>query len=189
MRKYSIDIFSTVIKDFNIVASLVASNDEHFICLAFETMNRLKASFDMQAFNFVYGVSQNNAKYNVDCMCQVLPEEYESMNSITDSMWDGCFEDSQNQFYAIKDENEILGFGSIIPVKSNKKIVDIGNFVLPQYRRNGVGRSIIINLVKIAKRQGNIPVAGCWYGNKESIATLQSSGFIPESRIFYVKFI
>lgn len=70
----------------------------------------------------------------------------------------------------------------------NKKNVDIGNYVLPEHRRKGVSRSILINLGKIALEQGFIPVAGCWYGNTESIATLTSAGYIPENRIFYVRF-
>lgn len=71
---------------------------------------------------------------------------------------------------------------------NNQKNVDVGNFTLPQHRRKGVGRSIMINLSKIAIQQGLIPVAGCWYGNTESISTLTSSGFIPENRIFYIRF-
>lgn len=70
----------------------------------------------------------------------------------------------------------------------NQKNVDVGNYVLPEHRRKGVGRSILINLSKLAIQQGFIPVAGCWYGNKESVATLISSGMIPENRIFYVRF-
>lgn len=81
-----------------------------------------------------------------------------------------------------------LKYGSIIPLAFNKNSADIGNFTLPEYRMNGVGRSLIIHLSEIAKSQNLTPVCGCWYGNTESIATLQSSGFIPNSRIFYIKF-
>ena len=151
-------------------------------------MSALKANFDMQAFNFIYGEPEREAEYGMNCMVEVSPSEYKYMNSLTENQWEDSFGDENYSFYAIKEGNEILGYGSIGKMKHNQKNADIGNYVLPQHRRKGVGRSIIINLSKIAISQGFIPVAGCGYGNKESIATLTSSGFIPENRIFYVRF-
>ena len=85
-------------------------------------------------------------------------------------------------------DGETLGYGSIGKLSHNQKNVDVGNFTLPQHRKKGVGRSIIMNMSKIAINEGFVPVAGCWYGNAESIATLTSSGFVAENRIFYVRF-
>lgn len=121
-------------------------------------------------------------------MKEVSPSEYQLMNSLTENQWEGCFEDGNFKFYKIIDNKETLGYGGIGKMIHNQKNVDIGNFTLPQHRRKGVGRSIVINLSKLAIQQGLIPVAGCWYRNTESIATLISSGFIPENRIFYVRF-
>lgn len=188
MRRYARNIFEELIKQFDISAALVASNDEHFICLSFETMQKLKTSFEMQAYNFTYGKPLKEAKYPIESIVKVLPEDYEKMNALTENQWDGCFDNPNNQFYALKADDKIIGYGSIIPLAFNKNHADIGNFTLPEYRMNGVGRSLIIHLTEIAKNQNLTPVCGCWYGNTESIATLQSSGFIPNSRIFYVKF-
>lgn len=187
-RSASIEIFNKIVEDFQIEAALVASNDAQFVGLAFEKMNSLKTFFDMQAFNFIYGEPVREAEYGMDCVKAVNPEEYELMNDVTEKQWDGCFEDGNFKFYKITSNNETLGYGGICKMKNNHKNADIGNFTLPQHRKKGVGRSIIINLSKIAIEQDLIPVAGCWYGNKESIATLISSGFIPENRIFYVRF-
>lgn len=184
----SIQIFNKVLEDFEVEAALVASNDSHYLSLAFEKMHSLKTHFDMQALNFTYGKPACKAKYGMDCIKEVSPSEYDLMNISTEKQWDGCFENGNFQFYKIMDGNETLGYGGIGRLTNNKKNVDVGNFTLPQHRMKGVGRSIIINLSKIAIQQGFIPVAGCWYGNKESIATLTSSGFIPENRIFYVRF-
>lgn len=46
----------------------------------------------------------------------------------------------------------------------------------------------VINLCKIAKKKGLIPASGCWYYNHASYAALKRSGFLPTSRLFYVKF-
>lgn len=189
MRRYAKEIFEQLIKQFDISAALVASNDEHFICLAFETMQKLKTNFEMQAYNFTYGKPIKKAAYPIESIIKLSPEDYNKMNTLTDGQWEGCFDNPNNQFYALKMDNKIMGYGSISsPLAFNKNNVDIGNFTLPEYRMTGVGRSIIIHLAEIAKKQGFTPVCGCWYGNKESVATLQSSGFIPNSRIFYVRF-
>lgn len=187
-RQESIEIFNKVIEDFQIEAALVASNDSHYIGLAFEKMHRLKTYFDMQAFNFIYGKPEREAEYGMECVKEVFISEYELMNNRTNQQWEGCFQDEKFKFYKILSNDETLGYGSITKMINNKQNCDIGNFVLPEHRNKGVGRSIIINLSKIAMSQGLIPVAGCWYGNTESILTLTSSGFIPENRIFYVRF-
>lgn len=187
-RRGSIDIFNKIIDDFQIEAALVASNDSHYIGLAFEKMNSLKTFFDMQAFNFIHGEPEREAEYGMNCVEEVSQEEYELMNSLTEKQWEGCFEDGSFKFYKIISNNETLGYGGIGKMMNNQKNVDVGNFTLPKHRRKGVGRSIIINLSKLAVQQGLIPIAGCGYGNTESIATLISSGFIPENRIFYVRF-
>jgi hypothetical protein len=184
----SITIFNEAMQKYNIEAALVASNDAHYIGLAFEKMNQLKTTFDMQAFNFIYGEPERDAEYGMDCVREVKPSEYELMNSLTEKQWEGCFENGNFKFYQIISNNETLGYGGIGKLTNNQNNVDVGNFTLPQHRKKGVGRSILINISKIAIVQGLIPVAGCWYYNKESIATLQSSGFIPENRIFYVRF-
>lgn len=186
-RGASIEIFNKVLEDFQLEAALVASNDSHYVGLAFEKMNSLKTFFDMHAFNFSYGEPERKAEYGMECVEEVGPGEYELMNILTEKQWEGCF-DGSFKFYKITSNNETLGYGSIGKIINNQKNVDVGNFTLQEHRRKGVGRSIIINLSNIAIQQGLIPVAGCWYGNVESIATLTSSGFIPENRIFYIRF-
>lgn len=187
-RRKSMELFNKILEEFKIEAALVVSNDSHSVGLAFEKMNSLKTTFDMQAFNFVYGKPECEAKYNINDVREVDPTEYELMNRLTENQWNGCFEDEKFKFYKIISDNEILGYGSTGKMVNNKKNVDIGNYTLPKHRGKGIGRSMIINLSEIAISKGLIPVAGCWYGNKESIRTLISAGFIPENRIFYIRF-
>ncbi|MGL5414117.1 MAG: GNAT family N-acetyltransferase [Clostridium sp.] len=187
-RKKSGEIFNKIIEDFKIEGSLVVSNDIHYIGLAFEKMNLLKTAFDMQVFNFVYGEPENEAEYNINHIREVKKDEYEIMNKLTENQWRECIEDEKFKFYKIISGDETLGYGSIGKMINNKKNVDIGNYTLPKHRKKGVGRSMMINLSKIALSKKLIPVAGCWHKNKESIKTLISSGFIPENGIFYIRF-
>lgn len=185
-RNLSVCVFQLLMSEFDVEAVLVASNDSHLISLSFEKMNALNTSFDMQAFNFVYGKPERKAEFGRNTLSRVT--DFTEMNLLTEEQWDGMLDNDNNQFYVMKNGEDILGYGSICSMGYNKKNVDIGNYVLPEHRRKGVGRSLLINLGKIAFEQGFLPVAGCWHGNTESIATLTSAGYISENRIFYVKF-
>lgn len=187
-RRYSDKILDDVCREYNVTAVLVPSSDNHLVSIAFEKMNILGTSFDMQAYNFIYGEPSVKADYGMDCMEQVKSEEFDEMNKLTEKQWDGCYGSDNYRFYKIVKDGVALGYGAIGKMRYNYRNVDVGNFTLPEYRRKGIGRSMIINLSRIAISQGFTPVAGCWYGNKESILTLKSSGYIPENRIFYVRF-
>lgn len=187
-RRWSAEIFAQILESDDVEAAIVPSNDAHLVSLAFETMNARGTTFDMQAYNYVYGAPERPAEYGRACFEEVMPDEYEKADALTEGQWEGCFGNPDFTFYAIRDKGETLGYGAIGKMQYNSRNVDVGNFTLPQHRRKGVGRSLIINLSEVAMEQGYVPVAGCWYGNKESIPTLASSGFLPENRLFYVKF-
>lgn len=188
-RRYSAEILDKIITGFGITTALVVSNDSHFVAVAFEKMKSLGTSFEMQAYNHTYGKPGRPAEYGRDKLFEVEPDEYDKMNELTEKQWEGCYGDPAYSFYAIRENDETLGYGAIGRLLHDSSRADIGNFTLPQHRRKGVGRSMLIALAEIVLEQGLTPVAGCWYGNKESIPTIASSGFIPENRIFLVKFI
>ena len=183
------NLFTRILEEFTVTAALVASNDAPLVALAFEKMNALGTSFVMQAYNFTFGLPGRPAEFAREQLIPVSPAEYEEMNGLTDKQWDGCFDNPAFRFFALRKDGETLGYGSIFPVLGDESRMDIGNFTLPQHRQKGVGRSLLIHLAQLVLDEGKTPVAGCWYGNKESIPTIKSSGFLPETRLFYVKFI
>lgn len=178
-----------IIADYTVTAALVASNDAPFVAIAFEKMQKLGTTFVTQAYNYTYGLPKRPPEFAREQLEKVLPTEYEAMNRLTEGQWDGCFGLPGFRFFALRDKGETRGYGAIVPLKGDETRVDLGNFTLPQYRQKGVGRSLIIHLAQMALEEGFTPVVGCWAGNKESIPTLKSSGFLPENRLFYVKFI
>ena len=188
-RRCSADALEGAIGVFGVTAALVASNDGHFVALAFEKMKALGTTFEMQAYNHVYGKPERSPEFGRNKLFEVVPEEFDTMNALTEKQWEGCFGKPGFSFYAIRENGETLGYGAVERLTFEENKADIGNFTLPEHRRRGVGRSMLINLAEIAVEQGLTPVAGCWYKNSESIPTLVSSGFIPENRLFYVKFI
>ena len=188
-RFYSATVMESIIENFNVTAALVASNNGHFVAVAFEKMKALGTTFEMQAFNHTYGKPKRPPEFGREKMYEVASDEYDTMNILTDKQWADCYGKPNFRFFAIREDGETLGYGAVeqLPYESGK--ADIGNFTLPEHRRKGVGRSMLINLAEIVLEQGFTPVAGCWYKNEESIPTIASSGFIPENRLFYVKFI
>lgn len=187
-RQLSPDILQKAIDELDVQSALVPSNDGHFVSVAFEKLHERKTSFEMQAYQFTYGQPSRPAEYGMECIAEVKPEHFVAVNELTEGQWEGCFDDPGFRFYALEQEGVTLGFGAIQRMPHNPGFADVGNFTVPRYRCQGVGRSLIINLSRITLQEGLTPVAGCWYGNKESILTLKSSGFLPENRIFLVKF-
>ena len=184
----SAEIFSRLIDTLPVRTALVPSNDALLVSLAFEQMHARKTDFDIQAYNFTYGEPMRPAEFGRETFSEITPDEYEAADRRTEGQWSGCFGNPNFRFYAIRLGGETLGYGATAKLKYNPRHMDIGNFTLPQHRRKGVGRSLLIHLGSTVREQGYIPVAGCWYYNKESIPTLKSSGYLPTNRIFYVKF-
>lgn len=182
-------LLDSIIGEYSVTAALVASNDAPFVAIVLEKMHKLGTTLVTQAYNYTYGPPKRPAEFARSQLERVQPAEYEDMNRLTEQQWDGCFDLPGFRFFALRQDGETLGYGAIAPLKGDETRVDLGNFTLPQHRQKGVGRSIIIHLAQIALEEGYTPVVGCWAGNKESIPTLKSSGFQPENRLFYVKFI
>lgn len=188
VRGAAAEFFAELIDALPVKSVLVPSNDQLLVSLAFEQMHQRKTDFEMQAYNFTYAEPKRPAEFGIETFSEITPAEYETADKLTEGQWTGCFGDPDFRFFAIRQDGEVLGYGAIAKMKYHTKYVDIGNFTLPQHRQKGVGRSMLIHLSSIAREQKLIPTAGCWYYNKESIPTLKSAGYLPENRLFYVKF-
>lgn len=57
-------------------------------------------------------------------------------------------------------------------------VVDIGMYVDPVLRRHGVGSSILSLTARAVLDAGLTPVAGCWWKNWSSRATLEAAGLV-----------
>lgn len=179
--------FAQVCTAHEIARAMVASNDELLLCLAFERMQKTGGSFDMQAYNLTFGVPGRPAEFGKACFSRVPEADYPAMHALTEDQWAGEIP-AGAAFYRVESGGAVLGFGSVYPRMLDKGAVDIGNYVLPAHRQKGVGRSILINLAFAAIAAGMRPTAGCWYYNHNSIKTLTSAGFIPDTRLFNVQF-
>ena len=88
--------------------------------------------------------------------------------------------------YRVEKDGKTLGYGAVALRRLDRECVDVGNYVLPEARRQGVGRSILIQLAFAALARGLRPTAGCAYTNEASYRTLVSAGFLPNARLFNI---
>ena len=179
------DVLMTLIRDYDVRAALTATNDKEFCSVI---MRVPSGTFRTQAYNYTYGEPDKPADFPAECLTEIRADELERLDSETDSQWSDCLHDPALHFYKLEKDGEILGYGAYCTMPFNEGYADIGNFTLPQYRRKGVGRSILIHLAQVVRSKGLEPVAGCWAGNMESIPTIRSAGFIPENKLCYVQF-
>lgn len=77
----------------------------------------------------------------------------------------------------------LLGIGVFEKSKMIKGIASIGMFTNEAYRKQGIGRGIILQLRKWCDEQGIKPVCGCWYYNEASKRTLESAGMVTKTRL------
>lgn len=78
---------------------------------------------------------------------------------------------------------ELLGIGVMEKSKMFKELASIGMFTNDAYRKQGIGRTIILQLRKWCDQQGIKPVSGCWYYNEASKRTLESAGMVTKTRL------
>ena len=65
-----------------------------------------------------------------------------------------------------------------------RRVVDIGMYVDPVLRRRGVGSSILSLTARAVLDDGRTPVAGCWWKNWSSRATIEAAGLVCAGTIF-----
>ena len=92
------------------------------------------------------------------------------------------------KYYVMRENGIFLGQGFYNELQLIPNTASIGMSVHPDFRRKGIGRSIIIHLSDICREKGITPCCGCWYYNHNSKATLESAGFIAQTRFLNVFF-
>ncbi|MDQ8736946.1 GNAT family N-acetyltransferase [Paenibacillus sp. LHD-38] len=81
----------------------------------------------------------------------------------------------------------LLGIGLVENSKMLKGLASIGMLTNEAYRKQGIGRVIILQLRKWCEKQGIKPVCGCWYYNEASKRTLESAGMVTKTRLLKFK--
>jgi GNAT superfamily N-acetyltransferase len=82
---------------------------------------------------------------------------------------------------------DLLGIGVLGKSRMLAGMASIGMFTNESYRKQGIGRSIILKLKAWCYDHDLTPICGCWYYNEASKRTLESAGMFTKTRLLNVK--
>jgi hypothetical protein len=184
------EIFRDVLDKFNVKTGFAVTGDELLLSLCMENHKEIK----MQAIYFDGTIPHTvrDPEFDRSCIQEIDPYDIDRINAETDNFFDFITPenilDGTNLIYQLASDNEILGYGIIVPNGLSTKYWACGMITLEKYRRKGVGRSIQIHLGDICRENGKIPISGCWYYNDLSRKTIESAGRYTTTRLLNVIF-
>lgn len=82
---------------------------------------------------------------------------------------------------------DLLGIGLVGMSSLFDRLASIGMFTNDAYRKQGVGKAMIMQLRNWCKQKGITPVSGCWYYNEASKRTLESGGMVTRTRLLNIE--
>ncbi|TFE23791.1 GNAT family N-acetyltransferase [Cohnella luojiensis] len=182
---YSQSLFSQVLERHDVKSLFVPTCDELFVSLALDK----DFTIEKQAYFF----QESQGGYD----CSILEDEVfrpailEDLQQIEETC--GDFLDqyerriSNGEIFTYFRGDILLGIGIVEKSKMVDGLASIGMFTNEAYRKQGIGRIIILQLRKWCKQHGISPVSGCWYYNHASKRTLESAGMVTRTRLLNVK--
>jgi len=184
------EAFKRILDEFSIETAFVATCDELFLSLCLD----FHKSIELQAYFFDGSICHDvkSPEYDRAGLSEIRPEEIDAVNQQTDGFFSNTtreqLENRECVIYRMTNNNDVLGYGVIVPDKTRPQLWACGMIVLTAYRQKGIGRSIQIHLGDICRENGKIPISGCWYYNHLSKKTIESAGRYTKTRLLNVKF-
>ena len=93
---------------------------------------------------------------------------------------------ANGELFTYRRDSVLLGVGVLEKSKLLNGFASIGMFTNESYRRQGIGRNLILNLKLWCYNHQLEPVCGCWYYNEASKKTLESAGMVTKTRLLNV---
>ncbi len=105
---------------------------------------------------------------------------HEDLEYLDSTGWQSDFESyvDRNAMSVVRLDGAEAGIAVHEPHALDSSVVDIGMYVDPVLRRRGVGSSILALTARAVLDDGRTPVAGCWWKNWSSRATLEAAGLV-----------
>lgn len=185
--KYSQQIFTEVLREYSIKKALVFTGDELFLSLTLDQEHQL----NRQAYFFQDSKLDLSAEelYQDGCFrvanAQDIPEILAVSGDFFDSL---AARVEKGEIFVFVEEENLLGAGIVEHGRILRHHTSIGMFVNEQYRKKGIGKTIIHHLKKWCYEHNRIPICGCWYYNHNSKKTLESAGMITKTRLLNIEF-
>lgn len=178
-------IFEEILRRFAPKGAYVVTSDEYFLSFAMD----YQKSVELQAYFFDFESDREEiGEYPSGILRRAVEEDLPDLEK-TDFYHPLTLDSEENQIYVFRDETgEFLGTGHIARMQLDPKWGCVGMYTVPKYRRKGVGSRMILSMVRIAREQQLIPIAGCYYQNNASRTTLERCGFYSKTRYLRISF-
>lgn len=180
------DLFDQVIKEYNVESLFVPTCDELFVSLAidkdypiskqayFFQDSRLELMEKQSLSGDFFGPATLDDLLHIQEMCGDFLDQYETRIR-------------NGELFCYYRGSVLLGVGVVERSKLLEGIASIGMFTNENYRKQGIGRDIILKLRKWCYSQQLTPICGCWYYNEASKRTLESAGMITRTRLLNIR--
>ena len=90
---------------------------------------------------------------------------------------------NQNGVFEFYKNDEFIGCGMVLRTNPDWNFCDLGVWVNPSKRGNGIGSQIILKLRAFAIENGMKPSCGCAIENIASQKTIEKSGFVSKYKL------
>jgi GNAT superfamily N-acetyltransferase len=184
-QMHSQALFSQVLDRHEVKSLFVPTCDELFVSLA------LDKDFKIEKQAYFFQDSQANMECSISEDEVFRPAILDDLEQIKETCSD--FLDQYEPrivnggIFTYYRGSLLLGIGVVEKSKMMAGLASIGMFTHEAYRKQGIGRFIILQLKKWCKQQGIKPVSGCWYYNHASKRTLESAGMVTKTRLLNKK--
>ena len=187
-RQYGQAAFARLRKQEQVSAALVPTVDEFFLAHALDDFRQLakQAYFFAAAPDAASRAAERSQGHRLrpattDDIPLIERESGEFFAPIDHYLAAGAL------FVTTRDDVPV-GFGLAARSTLYPATASIGMFVSERERRAGVGTATIALLIAECTQQGVRPIAGCWYYNHRSKATLERAGMYAPTRLLRVEY-
>jgi len=184
------EIFKRVLREFHVKKAFVATSDPLFLALCLDFHRKIKGQGYFFAGEQTRSVRE--PEYTRECVSEIAPEEIDEVNRKTDGFFSFASRETvisgRFNIFRLSENGMDFGYGVSVPLRLIPGYHAIGMVTLPEHRRKGVGRSVLIHMADMARENGCVPISGCAYGNRLSKRTIESSGRCSTVRLLDVTF-
>lgn len=181
-QKYSQRMFNQVLESNSVKSLFVPTCDELYVSLALD----MNFTINKQAYFFQdnqVGIVESNLPNDESFRAANLVDLQQIQHICGDFLDYYERRIAAGELFTYYRGSVLLGIGVVEKSKMIQGIASIGMFTNEAYRKQGIGRVIIIQLRKWCDEQGIKPVSGCWYYNEASKRTLESAGMVTKTRL------
>jgi GNAT superfamily N-acetyltransferase len=179
-RRHDRQVAEVVLRGSGARAAYVASWDAHHLAV----LSAFATGIALQAYQFRL-MDEGDLREPLPGLALAIATRAD-LGYLESTGWQDDFTSyvDRNAMSVVRLDGEEVGIAVHESHALDPSVVDIGMYVDPVLRRRGVGRSILALTAREVLAQGRTSVAGCWWKNWPSRATLEAAGLTCAGTVF-----